>query len=90
MVGVNVFGYYRPQTKLRGKGAYVAGRHAWHGGGVCVARGGGGVRGRREGHCSGRYASYWNAFLSLMIRVLQNSCLTSIVVFKIIQTFLLS
>ena len=25
--------------------------------------GGGGVRGRREGHCSGRYASYWNAFL---------------------------
>ena len=22
-----------------------------------------GVRGRRDGHCSGRYASYWNAFL---------------------------
>ena len=24
---------------------------------------GGGVHGRREDHCSGRYASYWNAFL---------------------------
>ena len=23
----------------------------------------GGMRGRRDGHCSGRYASYWNAFL---------------------------
>ena len=22
-----------------------------------------GVRGRRDGYCSGRYASYWNAFL---------------------------
>ena len=40
--------------------------------GGCVARGmcgsgrvwrGGGVRGRRDGHCSGQYASYWNAFL---------------------------
>ena len=32
-----------------------------------VARGracpGGGMRGRRDGLCSGRYASYWNAFL---------------------------
>ena len=28
--------------------------------GACIARG---VRGRRDGHCSGRYASYWNAFL---------------------------
>ena len=24
---------------------------------------GGGVRGRRDGHSSGRYASYWNTFL---------------------------
>ena len=32
--------------------------HAYLGGGVA-----GGVRGRRDGHCSGRYASYWNAFL---------------------------
>ena len=23
----------------------------------------GGVRGRKDGHCSGRYESYWNAFL---------------------------
>ena len=23
------------------------------------------MHGRRDGHCSGRYASYWNAFLSL-------------------------
>ena len=44
--------------------------HAWWGAcvaggcvmGACVV-GGGGVRGRREGHCSGRYASYWNVFL---------------------------
>ena len=27
--------------------------HAWQGG----------MRGRRDGHCSRRYASYWNAFL---------------------------
>ena len=30
--------------------------------GACMA-GVGGVHGRRDGHCSGRYASYWNAFL---------------------------
>ena len=30
--------------------------HAWHGGG-------GGMYGRRDSHCSGWYASYWNAFL---------------------------
>ena len=34
---------------------------------ACLARkacmAGGGVHGRRDGHCSGRYASYWNAFL---------------------------
>ena len=41
-------------------------------GGVCMARGCmaggvhggvGGMRGRRDGHCSGWYASNWNAFL---------------------------
>ena len=36
--------------------------------GVCLSRerasqGGGGVHCRRDGHCNGRYASYWNAFL---------------------------
>ena len=33
------------------------------GGGCAWQRG---VRGRRDGHCSGRYASYWNAFLLLI------------------------
>ena len=28
-----------------------------------VHGGKGGVRGMRNGNCSGRYASYWNAFL---------------------------
>ena len=28
--------------------------------GVCMA---GGMHGRRDGHCRGRYASYWNALL---------------------------
>ena len=28
---------------------------------ACMA---GGVCGRRDGYCSGRYTSYWNAFLS--------------------------
>ena len=37
-------------------------------GGMCVAKEGvcmvkEGMHGRRDGHCSGRYASYWNAFL---------------------------
>ena len=48
--------------------AFMAGRHAWWG--VCVAgRGdmhGRGMRGRRDGHCSGRYASYLNAFLFVL------------------------
>ena len=58
-----------------GRGACMAGGHAWQG--ACVVGGGcvvgmcmvggvhdrGGVHGRRDGHCSGRYASYWNAFL---------------------------
>ena len=35
------------------------GGDAWQEG-VCMV---GGMRGRRDGHCSGRYASYWNAFL---------------------------
>ena len=33
-----------------------------HGRGICMQ---GGMRGRRNDHCSGRYASYWNAFLFL-------------------------
>ena len=41
-----------------------------HGGGRHVRQGGvwhrGIMRGRRDGYCSGRYASYWNAFLLVM------------------------
>ena len=50
-----------------GRGACMAGGCAWQGvcmaGGVCGGVHGRGVCGRRDGHCSGRYASYWNAFL---------------------------
>ena len=28
---------------------------------------GGSMRGRRDSHCSGRYACYWNAFLLMMV-----------------------
>ena len=47
------------------QGACVAGGHVWWG---CVWQvacmaGGCGVRGRRDGHCSGRYAFLFNAFL---------------------------
>ena len=41
-----------------GGGACVAGGHAWQGHVWW-----GGVLGRRDGHCSERYASYWNALL---------------------------
>ena len=52
---------------MRGRG-----EHAWGGGEACVAVGAcmakgacvaGGVRGRKNGTCSGRYVSYWNTFL---------------------------
>ena len=39
---------------VHGRG-YVWQRCAWQGG----------MLGRIDGHCSGRYASYWNAFLFL-------------------------
>ena len=38
----------------------VHGKGGMHGKGACIA---GGIHGRRDGNCSGRYASYWNAFL---------------------------
>ena len=38
-------------------GAWMAEGHAWQGG-MC---------GRRDGHCSRCYASYWNAFLLLSV-----------------------
>ena len=46
------------------QGACMVGGYAWQGG----------ARDRRDGHCSGRYASYWNAFL------LRNIC-TEITIF---------
>ena len=56
---------------MHGKGVCMAGghvwqgRHAWRGrgacmAGVCVA---GGMHSRKDGHSSGRYTFYWNAFL---------------------------
>ena len=32
----------------------------------------GDVRGRRDGHCSGRYASYWNAFLLFQFSIIRS------------------
>ena len=40
--------------------ACVAGMACVTGGGSCMA--GGGMHGTRDSHCSGWYASYWNAF----------------------------
>ena len=54
-----------------GGGACMAGgmygEHVWQRGDMHCAggRGWGGMHDRRNGHCSGRYASYWNAFLSI-------------------------
>ena len=46
----------------------MAGGRAWWGG----------MRGSRDGHCGGRYASYWNAFLYLLaICVDSNTYLTT-------------
>ena len=59
----------------------VWGGHAWQGcmvgdvysRGACMV---GGMRGRRNDHYSGRYSSYWNAFLFLNDFSYQlNSCL---------------
>ena len=56
---------------VHGGGVCVAGEHAWGvfmAGGACMAGWsmcGGGVCDRRDGHCNGRYASYWNAFFCL-------------------------
>ena len=48
-------------------GGCMAGGHAWQGacmvGGMCGGEGN--ACGRRDCHCSGRYVSFWNAFLLL-------------------------
>ena len=63
----------------QGKGhVWPAGMRGWGhvylggmcGRGACMAggvHGGGGMRGRRDGHCCGWYASYWNAFLFIIL-----------------------
>ena len=47
-----------------GRGSMCGGGHVWWWGGcgrgACVV---GDMCGRGDGHCSGRYASHWNAFL---------------------------
>ena len=59
---------YAWQGDVCGKGAHVAGGmhgRGMRGRGMCVARAhvAGGHAFRKDGHWSGRYASYWNAFL---------------------------
>ena len=44
--------------------------HAWRGG-ACVE---GGMHARRDSHCSGRYASYWNAFLFIEMNSFKLLC----------------
>ena len=52
-----------------GRGVCMVRGHAWQG----VAGIAGGMHGRKDGHCSSRYASYWNAFMfAFMFR---DSCL---------------
>ena len=71
---------------MHGRGVCVA--RGIHDSGVCMARGvcgrevhgrgctwQGGMCGRRDGHCSGRYTSYYNAFLFIMIIVNAESLL---------------
>ena len=53
---------------VHGRGTHGRG-HAWKGG----KHGEEGMCGRRDGHCSGRYASYWNAFLFLHLVYLKYS-----------------
>ena len=46
-----------------------AGGRGMNGMEVCMA---GGMCGRRDGHCSGRYTSYWNVFLFTMEVILSH------------------
>ena len=48
---------------MHGRGACMEGGMCDRG--ACMTGGmhGGGMYGRRDGHCSRQYASYWNAFL---------------------------
>ena len=55
------WGWHAWQGSIHGRGVVWQG-HVLQG--VCMA-GRGGLRGRRDSHCSGLYASYWNVFLYL-------------------------
>ena len=63
-----------PVGGMCGGGMHDRGAHVWQGTvrgrGVCMAGGmcgRGCVCGSKDGHCSGRYASYWKAFLLKMV-----------------------
>ena len=67
-------GGVRGRGSMHGRGVYMVGGACMVVGcvlggmcdrGPCMA---GGMGGRRDGHCSGRYASYWNAFLYLFFQ----------------------
>ena len=75
--GMHGRGFHAWQWGMHGgacvTGGNVCGRGGMHGG-ACVTGGnvcgrggmcgrGGGMHGRRDGHCSRRHTSYWNAFL---------------------------
>ena len=62
------------QVGMHGRGACMARGRAWQGGVAWL----GGMRGRRYGHCSGRYASYWNAFLLSIVKVFMNKIVNSV------------
>ena len=66
--GTCMVGWHALQGACMAGGMHGRG-HAWWG--ACIVGGmhgkggvhGGGMHGRRDGHCSRRYTSYWNAFL---------------------------
>ena len=57
---------WRGGACVAGGGEIVHGGVGVHGRGGCVARG---CACRRDGHFSGRYASYWNAYLFSFLSV---------------------
>ena len=69
--GVCGRGHAWQEGGMHGKGAGMARGQAWQGGRhgrvVCMVRGG--ICDRRDSHCSGRYASYWNAFMFCIVSV---------------------
>ena len=56
--GMHDRGYARQEGGHAWQGVCMGGMHDR---GACI--GGRGMCGRRDGHCSGRYATYWDAFL---------------------------